>query len=289
MSRQAPAIVPVALDAVVADLLVRRRDALHLQGIELRQHLRPVEVFAEPQALAELIDAALAWASMPGVRLLVRVDLLNWPEHGLLALRATPAVHLSGEAPTLRVDGPLWDRLSAAAQGLGVQLSQERTQDYTDLTLEFPCTARHVSALTALDVDRLLSPDTLQMTTGGRAIAGARILLVTGDATLAQAVSAVCVGMDLRLQCAADSRQAARLCELSPPDLIIIDAHQNDADFQQLHADLLREQMHFPVVEVAPAATIPEMASWEGWSVSRVGRDAVRSQLPSALALALAR
>lgn len=289
MSSQAPAVTAVALHDLVAQRLARRRQDLHRQGIELRQHLRPVEVLADPQAVTELIDAALAWASSPGARLMVRLELQNWPERALLSLRATPAVHLAGERPVRPPDGPCWDRLSRAARTVDVQMRRAPADEPVVLTLEFARTVKHVSPLTALDVDRLISHDTWQMTLGGKSITGARVLLVTTDASLASAVQAVCTGLALALERVADSTQAARSCELSPPQVIILDAGCNDAAFQQLYSDLVREEMLFPVIEIGREETIPTIAGWHGESIHRIGRDAVRSMLPAALALALAR
>jgi CheY-like chemotaxis protein len=287
MSLDTPAPDPVALQVVTANLLARRREILHQMGVELRQHLYPVTVMGNSEQIADLIDAALAWTITPGTRLLVRVELKNWPEHGLIQLRSSQAVHVAGETLSPSVDGPAWERLMRAAQAQDVAVKRESGDGYIQLTLEFVHTVKHESALTALDVDRQISPDTWRMASGGSPIAGAQVLLVTDDERLDAAVKDVCKRLDLQLESVTTSRQAARRCELSAPDLIIIDAHQNDAEFQQLHADLLREEIHFPVVEVTKETLIQEIPSWEG-SISRIGRDGIRRRLPSALAMALA-
>jgi hypothetical protein len=59
--------------------------------------------------------------------------------------------------------------------------------------------------------------------------------------------------------------------------------------FDELREDLLKSNSNFPFLEIAIESNTLEIAGWMTDSMARVSRDALRSQLPSILALELAK
>lgn len=275
---------PVALHQATLDALLARHADFLARGIEVHQQLRAVMVRVDPLLLAPLLQAALQWASRPGCDLRVTLEMKNWPEHGLLTIRCRPRP-VSGHEPAPpppHDDDPSWLHLQQTAQALEVTL--ERTIDgaTSKLTLEFPHTVSPRSGLTALEVERQ-APDTGLAKQEGRRLIGLRVLLVTDDSRVERDVTRVCLGLDLRLDSVTTMAQAAMRCASWRPNLIIIDDHLHDEAFDQLHQQLVDQDGDFPVIEIASAAQGFAMSSWDEASTSRIGRDAIRHELPLAL------
>ena len=62
-----------------------------------------------------------------------------------------------------------------------------------------------------------------------------------------------------------------------------------DDQFDMLREDLLRYDVNFPCIEIAAKPNVVEIASWEGDRMSRISLDALRTQLPSIMAMELAK
>lgn len=280
------------LHAILHDVLLEHHALFAARGIETRQHLRPVDIIVDPSLLVSLLQTAIQWASERGSRLVVKLSMKNWPENGLLEIKAHRTVQVSGEAPSMRsADNLLWFLLAQIAQAMGVLVSREVTDEGTTATLEFPRTVRNLSGLTSLDTERTRHPPGkntwIESSEMHKHLKGSHLLLITDDARLQRDVAKVCQRLALKLDVCPTTRQATRFCELSTPHLLVIDENLHDTEFDLLHADLVRHHVRFPVVEVAARSEGYAISTWDDGSASRIGRDAVVEQLPQVLALEL--
>lgn len=273
----------LALHQAVHDILLERHAAFQARGMEVRQSLRAVEVIVDAGLLVGLLGAATDWAAHQGSHLMVKLGMQNWPEHGLLVIKAVGAA--AGRDP----DCLAWFLVQHFAQAMEVRVDRAFDAESAQLTLEFTRTVRNLSGLTTLDTERKDSgPDTWLVASGSsRQFAGSRVLLVTDDPALQRDVARVCQRLDLRLDTVPSTSKATRACELSTPHLIVIDENLHDADFDHLHADLLQRNLRFPVIEVAPQNSGFAISSWDASSTSRIGRDSIRERLPEAIEMEL--
>lgn len=282
----------LALHTILHDVLLEHHALFAARGIEARQHLRPVDIIVDPSLLVSLLQAAIQWASERGSRLVVRLSMKNWPENGLLVIKAQRTVQVSGEAPTSRSgDNLLWFLLAQIAQAMGVLVSREVTEEGTTATLEFPRTVRNLSGLTSLDTERSEHPPGKntwsESSETHKQLKGSHLLLITDDARLQRDVAKVCQRLQLKFDACPTTHQATRFCELSVPHLLVIDENLHDTEFDLLHADLVRHHVRFPVVEIAARSEGYAVSTWDDGSASRIGRDAVVEQLPAILAMEL--
>lgn len=280
------------LHTLVHEVLLDRQAQLASHGIQLDQDLRPVEIIVDPGLLMSLLQSATDWSAGQGNHLLVKLGMKNWPENGLLVLKATWQPAATRDLPDQdALDSLLWGLLLHTAAAMGVLVSREIDRGGVSVYLEFPRTVRNLSGLTAMDIEpgttRVNAGDFTDTIGAGKRLQGAAILLITDDPRLQRDVEKVCQRLNLRMDATPSTRQAARLCELSRPQLILIDENLHDIDFDRLHADLVRHNARFPVIEVAPADQGLSISSWDEGSASRIGRDHVAQQLPQALALEL--
>lgn len=271
------------LHAVVLDLLVQRQAAFKRQGIVLRQHLRPVDVIVDPGLLLLLLDALIDWATPLGTSLWVRLEMRNWPLHGLLTLRAARAdLDVASDADA---DGLAWQLATRTAHAMELELKRQATDGHIQASVEFPRTVARLSGLTALEADRELGPDDSRIKLQTSHLAGVQVLLVTDDRSLQRDVAAVCEPLGLKLEFATRGREAFERSELSRPELIILDETLHDDFLADYLQNLMRERPHFHAVEVTARDTGFAISSWEGTGMSRISRDGVRDQLKTVLAI----
>ena len=80
------------LDDLLRGLLFERTKAFKKQGVELYHGLKPVEVIVDAGLLTSLLEVALDWAVSKGRRLVVTLEMKNWPEYGILLIKASDSV-----------------------------------------------------------------------------------------------------------------------------------------------------------------------------------------------------
>ncbi len=284
---------------VMQDLITQNAARFAELGLHVQTQFKAdVEVIVDPGLLVSLLEAGLLAQAAQGGSLTVRLHLRNWPEHAVITLVARPGVDSSDTtAPAPPRDTPDWVLLLQLARAMGVTVQRELVGREVLLSLEFPRTVKKLEGLTAMELDA--GHDGFAGTGFGgtafgglsesRPVAGHRVLLITEDRGLREEVGAICRDMGLQLDSAPTSTKAVRSCELDKPDLILVDERQRDERFEELRQDLQRYDVNFPVVELSRDAHTVEMASWMGNSVSRIGRAAMREQLPSLLVMELAK
>jgi hypothetical protein len=276
----------LSLQELVAQVLMDCAKRLRREGVEVEPHLRTVEVIVDPGLLVSLLETAVDWAAARGQRIQVWLDIKNWPEHAVLLFKVKPAV-VAGNGPHVEppvADNLDWHLLLQLAQAMGVLIEREVVGDQTMLSIEFPRTVRQLEGLTAVEVETGEG-------FGGetRPLAGHRLLLVSNDDFLKRELQEVCDNMGVVLDTTPSTRQAVRFCELDAPHMIVIDEKLHDKQFDELRTDLLDHNVNFPFLEIAEGHNIVEVASWMGDRMSRISRDSLRAQLPSILAMELAK
>jgi hypothetical protein len=270
------------MQGVIADNDWRYYDA----GLHIEHRLQPVEVIVDPGLLVSLLEVAVDCAARYGQAIGIWLHIKNWPEYGVLTLKARPHVAVPQARPEEAEDPIEWVMLLQIAQAMGVLVTREVHADHTCLTMEFPRTVKQLEGLTAIEVD---SGGDSTLMSESKPLAGHRVLLVTNDERLRWEVRDVCHDMRLVLDLAPSTAQAIRYCERDKPDMILVDERLHDEQFDLLRGDLLRYDVNFPCVEIATRPNVMEMASWVGDRMSRVSRQDLRQQLPSMLAMELAK
>lgn len=274
------------LDTVVREVLEEHAEVLHEQGVELVQRIRPVEIILDPGMVSALVSAALDCASVRGSRLLVTLEMRNWPEHGMLTFKTVQTVVADHQLTvnTGMVDTVAWSLLCETARATSVTLTHAEEPGHSTLSLEFPRTVRQLEGLTQADMD---GGEDSQSHMDSKMVSGQRILLLTSDVALGQAASRICSHMGLVLDIATSSVRAVRHCEMGKPQLLIFDERDADETFDALRQDLQRLEPGFPMIGIADDANTLAMSSWMGDSIARIGRSDLRAQLPQILALEL--
>ena len=276
------------LDNLLRNAILERKAMFCQHGVTLQQSLKPVEVIVDAGLLVCLVDAALEWSLGMGSKLVITLEMMNWPEHGLLNIRAKRGVvpglestrQASDEGNTL-----VWYLLTETADVMGVSVNRDVSESESTLTLEFPRTVKRLEGLTAVEVDTgqgHYNGDTKPM-------AGHRLLVITNDTLLRHEIQNAARTMGLVVDFVLDSRHGVRFCEFDIPHMIIIDERVRDAVFDALSVELRKIDPNYPFIEIANESNVLEMAGWMSDSMTRISRDGLRNQLTPILAMELAK
>lgn len=276
------------LDDLLRNSLVDRQALFRQHGVELQHSLKPVEVIVDAGLLVCLIDAALEWSLSMGRQLVITLEMKNWPEHGLLNIRAKGGiatgldntVHAGDESDTLA-----WYLLVETASVMGVSVDRAVSESESTLTLEFPRTVKRLEGLTSVEIDTgqgHFSGDTKPM-------AGHRVLVITNDNLLRHEIQNAANSMGLVVDFVLDSRVGMRFCEFDVPHMVIIDERLRDDIFDELSEELRKTDPNYPFIEIASESNVLEMAGWMSDSMTRISHDGLRNQLIPILAMELAK
>lgn len=276
------------LDQLLHQALHERMSVLQAWGIEVHCHIKQVEIIADPGLLSSLIDALLDWAYAQGKgqRLVISLGIKNWPEHGMLVIKATPIAGSVRQGPW--PDSLHWHLLAHIAQAMGVTLEREIEESGESiLRLEFARTVRQLEGLSAMEIDEASGDSTFHRCT--KPLAGLHILLISNDPLVHGEVNEAGRLLGLRVDTGTAVSQAQRYMGLDLPHLIIIDERLHDDAFDSLLHEIKNMDPNFGFLEITDDANTFEIASWMSDSMTRVSREVLRAQLPSVLTLELAR
>ena len=278
----------LSLDGIVNQALAERAAMFQRRHITLHRNLKHVAVIVDASLLWSLIDAALDWACEQGQQLLVLLDMKNWPEHGMLVIKATPLA--GAELAEARPDSLNWHLLTHIAQTMGVSLEREiNAGGEATLLLEFSRTVRQLQGLTAMEINAAGEEGDSGFHSLGRPLAGLRILLISRDPLVRGEVDKSASLLGLKVDTVASVELAQRCVRLDLPHLVIIDERLHDDAFDALLHEIKGRNPNFGFLEITDDAYTFEVSSWMSDSMTRVSRDALRAQLTSLLTLELAR
>ena len=274
------------LDELLRDALLQRTNIFRQRGVEIYQSLKPVEVIVDAGLLFSLIETAIDWAMSVGHRLVVTLEMKNWPEHGMLLIKASEAVGGGVSREGLPESETLiWYLFSEIAHAMGVSIDRVTSTNEVSVMVEFPRTVRRLEGLTAVEVDT--NDDSVN--SESKPLAGHRVLLITDDKKLRFDTELVCRAMGLVVDAALNTSQGVRICERDVPHLVIIDQRVRDHIFDELREDLRRTDPNFPFIEIATESNTLEIAGWMSDSMTRLSRDTLSTQLSPILVMELAK
>ena len=276
------------LDELVLAALREQSKAFKQRGIEIFQRIRPVEVIVDAALLHSLVDAALDWAAQLGGKLTVTLEMMNWPEHGLLILKSG---HLPGHVPASTDQAEPstntvgWYLLNEICQAMGLSIKRASSAVDTSLSIEFARTVKRLGGMSAVEMET--GPES--MYGESKPMAGMRLLVITDDARLQVQIRSVCQGAGLVVDGVLNAEQAIRFCELQLPNLVIIDQNMRSPVFDALYEALRQTDPDFPFIEIASTPNTLEMAGWTSDSLSRLSRDVLASHLAETIMMDLAK
>lgn len=256
-----PAGQQLRLDILVSQALARHLPAMQRLQMQLQQQeVEPVWVALSADLLAMLLDAAIGWCTQRDHHLAVSLDPSGDPGITLLRLRLrppAPAAPLS--ASQAQPERLAWHLLEALARRIGAGLQRQTVGPETVLSLGFQKLAQ--DAATPHVGDPFTVQDSL-LASEAAVLMRQNVLLITRDADLQAEVERICETLGLALEWVATGAAAERQAAQSRPDLVLLDARNEDAGAARLQQRLLAQEPDFPWIEIAQDASSAALSRW---------------------------
>jgi hypothetical protein len=280
----------LSLQQVVQGLLTERQAEYAAAGVVVNTRFKPVDIIVDPGLLVSLIAAALNWVTEFGTVVRLATSMKNWPQHGQLSLIASQGVRLQTDIDNKSVvnQSIAWHLLQQTALSMGVGLELSETVHERNLMIEFPRTVVALEGMTMMEMDAGSASDSFG-SVHSNFIAGHQVLLISSDYGFYRQVRDICKGLSLVCEQAPNVETAERMCEQRVPHLIMCDENLADERYDALLADLERHSPGFPTIMVGEGDHGFELSGWSSSNKSRISRNQVLEQLPSALTIELSR
>jgi hypothetical protein len=280
----------LSLQQVVQGLLTERQAEYAAAGVVVNTRFKPVDIIVDPGLLVSLIAAALNWVTEFGTVVRLATSMKNWPQHGQLSLIASQGVRLQSDIDNKSVvnQSIAWHLLQQTAQSMGAGLELSETVNERNVMIEFPRTVVALEGMTMVEMEAGPGSDSFG-SVHSNFIAGHQVLLISPDYSFYRQVRDICKGLSLVCEQAPNVETAERMCEQRVPHLIMCDEALADERYDALLEDLERHSPGFPTIMVGEGDHGFELSGWSSSNKSRISRNQVLEQLPSALTIELSR
>lgn len=293
--RQAPEAL--SLTQMARDVLVQRGREIGARGIEVRQAMRPVDVVADATLLHSLLQALVDWTlEHARANLEFRIDLRPWPRHARLSCHfchRQPARLDDGIVARHDSDGPgdeldtlSWRLVQQIAWALKLGLDRvDEPEGTTAVTIEFPQTVNEqIEGVTAIEIDQGFG-----VSDNSKPLAGAHVLVLAVRRDLRADIRDATRHMGLVVDFVGSVDEAEEFCRDALPQAVIYESALAGLRFEGLRAGIEAEMPGFVFIEIAQEGNGFSLSNEGSRQQATLGRDAVRSSLPSALIFELSR
>jgi hypothetical protein len=277
----------IDLSSQLRDAVAQRGREIHARGLEVRQQLRPAEVIADPSLLLSLLQALLDWSMGEArARVDLSVDVKPWPVHARLACRFA---YVDPDRPETRRAAPAdtmaWRLVQQASLSMGLLLEREDRPGETRVTIEFPRTVNgQMDGVTSIELD-----EDYAFAPNSKPLAGCHVLVLASRREVRTLVRDAIRNMGLMVDFTTSVDEAREFCSAGLPHAIVYESAVGGHAFGQLRRELQGEVPTMAFIEIGEDGRDYESQTYDGHQITRVGRDAVMTALPSALIFELSR
>lgn len=284
------------LTQMLRHVLAQRSRETQARGVQVRQSLKAVEIWADGALLFALLNALMDWAlSNTHSSVDLRLDLTPWPVKARLSCRfAHRSLELLGEAAEPggedKLDSLAWRLVEQTAITLGVLPLREEESGITLLTLEFNQLVPDPQAPSDdLSTQHQLDAQAERLAGNSRPLAGCQLLVLSANRELrAETLSAV-RHMGLLVDVVSSVAEAEQFCQDGLPHALLFDhALMGDA-LQQLIAGVRHDVHDFVFVEMFDGEHGTQLSTATGDGAARISRRHLEDALPSLLMFELSK
>jgi len=273
-------------------LLQRGREAT-ARDLELRQSLRPAEVFVDATLLHALLQAMVDWAFEHARQAIdLRIDLSAWPPNARLSCHfshvpapASPPDVVARNDTSSVLDSMSWRLVQQLAWTLQLVVERQDEADQVTLHLDFPCTVNEqIEGVSAVELDHGFNASE-----NSKPLAGSHVLVVATRRDLRSDIRDATRHMGLLVDFVNSVDEAEEFCRDALPHAIVYESALAGQRFERLRKDILTEVPSFVFIEIAEEGNAFELSGEGPQHFAIVGRNAVLESLPSALIFELSR
>lgn len=284
------------LTQMLRNVLSQRSRETQARGVQVRQSLKPVEIWADGALLFALLNALMDWAlANTHSSVDLRLDLTPWPVKARLSCRfAHRSLDLLGDdaelqPPTPGLDSLAWRLLEQTAITLGVLPLREQESGITLLTLEFNQLAPDDAPLPPDSTHARLEAEAARLGGNSRPLAGCQLLILSASRDLRTEAHAAVRHMGMLVDAVTSVAEAEQFCREGLPHALLFDAALMDQALLHLIAGITRDAPDFTFVEMFDREHRTQLSTATDDGVARISRRNLPEALPSLLMFELAK
>ncbi len=282
------------LTQMLRSVLAQRSRETQSRGVQLRQSLKPVDIWADGALLFSLLNALMDWVlAHTHSSIDLRLDLTPWPVKARLSVRFAhrPLDLLADDAdarPPHGLDSLAWRLLEQTAITMGVLPLREQEAGVTLLTLEFHQLAAEEPPAPDSTQGRL-DAETERMGGNSRPLAGCQLLILSSHRELRAEAQAAMRHMGLLVDSVGSVAEAEQYCRDGLPHALLFDADLMSTPLLQLIAGIRRDAPDIAFVEMFDGDHRTQLSTATDDGLARISRRNLTEALPSLLMFELAR
>jgi hypothetical protein len=288
--RQSPEQISVT--QMLREVLLQRGREAAARQVEISQALKPAEVVVDATLLYALMQAVVDWSlDLAQKKLEFKLDIKAWPPYARLSVRFA---HASSDAsdrltpvgtPLPSLDSMSWRLVQQISWTLGLVMDRTVSEAETTLTLEFPRTIHdEIEGVSVVEIDQGFG-----VSDNSKPLAGSHVLVVAGGREMRSLIKESIRHMGLLVDFVNGVEEAEEFCRDALPHAIVYESVLASDRFQKLRHGITAEMPSFVFIEVAPEGSALQLSNNGNDNSARIGRDAVKQSLPSALIYELSR
>lgn len=274
--------------------LAQRSRETQARGLQIRQRLEPIEVWADGALLYALLNALLDWAlECTHTALDLRLSLTPWPAKACLSCSFAPSgtdvVGESGEAEPAPVDSLAWRLVEQTALALGVLPLRHEEGGLIHLSLEFSQLATEAPAEPAASPPPAGPSLSAAPPPVPQPLSGYHLLIVSHDRLLRAEVQDAVRHLGLIIELLSTAEEAREFCLDGPPHALIFDTELRDSGLAPMIAELQQQLPTFCAVELIGGDAPTRLSTATPDGLARIARAHVPEALPGLLTFELTR
>lgn len=284
------------LTQMLRSVLAQRSRETQARGVQVRQSLQPVEIWADGALLFALLNALMDWAlANTHSSVDLRLDLTPWPvkarlscrfAHRSLELLGNDDGERQGNSPGL--DSLAWRLLEQTAITLGVLPLREQDSGITLLTLEFNQLAAD-EAPAPDSTHARLEAEAARMGGNSRPLAGCQLLILSANRELRAEAQAAVRHMGMLVDVVGSVAEAEQFCREGLPHALLFDATLMNEALLQLITGINDDAPDFAFVEMFDGEHRTQLSTATSDGLARISRRHLPDALPSLLMFELSR
>jgi hypothetical protein len=283
------------LTQMLRSVLAQRSRETQARGVQVRQSLKPVEIWADGTLLFALLNALMDWAlANTHSSVDLRLDLTPWPVKARLSCRfAHRSQEMLGDpreaASSAGLDSLAWRLVEQTAITLGVLPLREQEAGITMLTLEFNQVVSEDTPLVSDHTLNRLEAEAARMGGNVRPLAGCQLLIVSANRELRAAAHAAVRHMGLMVDVVSTVAEADQFCREGLPHALLFDASLMNEALLHLIAGIAHEAPDFSFIEMFDSDHVTQLSTATGDGLARISRRHLAEALPSLLMFELSK
>jgi hypothetical protein len=283
------------LTQMLRNVLAQRSRETQARGVQVRQSLKPVEIWADGALLFALLNALMDWAlANTHSSVDLRLDLTPWPVKARLSCRfAHRSLDLlsdegPAQEPPSALDSLAWRLLEQTAITLGVLPLREQEAGITLLTLEFNQLAPD-EAPPPDSTHAKLEAEAERMGGNSRPLAGCQVLILAAQRELRAEAQAALRHMGMLVDTVTSVAEAEQFCHDGLPHVLLFDAALRDDALLQMIAGIAQDAPDFAFVEMFDGEHRTQLSTATADGVARISRRHLADALPQLLMFELSK